>query len=50
MENYAVNNNTKIYLIALYWNAIPEKGKRKNQIIQKNLIKCIKVQNQSKHC
>ena len=43
---YAAHNNTKYYLIAPYLLGKPTNS-RTRQKIQQNLMKCIKVQNQS---
>ena len=43
---YAAHNNTKYYLIAFYLLGKPTIN-RISQKIQQNLMKCIKVQNQS---
>ena len=43
---YAAHNNTKYYLIASYLLGKPTNS-RTRQKIQQNLMKCIKVQNQS---
>ena len=42
---YAAHNNTSYYLIASYFLEIT--NNRTHQKIQQNLMKCIKVQNQS---
>ena len=44
---HAAHNNTKCYLIASYLLGKPTNS-RTRQKIQKNLMKCIKVQNQSR--
>ena len=43
---YAAHNNAKYYLIASYLLEKPTNS-RTRQKIQQNLMKCIKVQNQS---
>ena len=43
---YAVHNNTKYYLISFYLLGKPTNS-RTRQKIHQNLMKCIKVQNQS---
>ena len=44
--NYAEKNNTKYYLISSYLHG-KSTNSRISQKIQQNLMKCIKVQNQS---
>ena len=41
---YVVHNNTKYYFIYIIFLQSHQKSKRACQIIQQNLIKCIKVQ------